>query len=68
MKKLYYVGTDSWSRPVYEDRETGALWKDTDPRAHVPASLYSAVCNEFDGEPDCPIKGSFRLLPKRKTW
>ena len=44
MKKvsMKYLGMDSWSRPVYQD-ENGKLWKDTDPRAHVPASLYSAL-------------------------
>ena len=68
MRKLYYLGMDSCNRPVYVDRETGKLWIDTDPRAHVPASLYSTVCNELDGEPDHPIQEHFKLYPKRKTW
>lgn len=66
---LTYVGMDSWSRPVYEDPD-GRLWKDTDPRSHVPASLYSACNNALDGEPDCPwpFRKPFKLLPKRRTW
>lgn len=66
---LTYIGMDSWSRPVYKD-ENGKLWKDTDPRSHVPASLYSAVNNEFDGEPDMPfpIHEKFKLLPQRVVW
>lgn len=65
--EMEFVGMDSWSRPVYKDNN-GKLWKDTDPRAHVPASLYSALNNEFDGEPDCPFHGKAILLPKRVTW
>lgn len=66
---LTYIGMDSWNRPVYKD-ENGKLWKDTDPRSHVPASLYSALGNSFDGEPDMPfpIHNKFKLLPKRVTW
>lgn len=64
---MTYVGMDLWDRPVYKD-EGGNLWKDTDPRSHVPASLYSALNNEFDGEPDMPFRGKAKLLPKRRTW
>lgn len=64
---MTYVGMDSWDRPVYKD-ENGNLWKDTDPRSHVPASLYSACNNAFDGEPDMPFHGKAKLLPRRITW
>lgn len=64
---LQYKGMDCWSRPVYED-ENGKIWKDTDPRAHAPASLYSALNNQFDGEPDAPFHGQPKFVPKRKTW
>lgn len=67
VRTLTYKGMDSWSRPVYED-ENGTLWKDVDPRAHVPASLHSSVNNAFDGEPDKPIHGRFKFVPKRITW
>ena len=65
--QLTYIGIDSHSRPVYEDKN-GNLWKDTDPRSHVPPSIYSAYRNAFDGEPDVPIHVPYTLLPKRKTW
>lgn len=29
IKKLNYIGDDSWGRQVYKD-ENGKLWKDTD--------------------------------------
>lgn len=64
---MTYIGMDSWSRPVYSD-ENGKLWKDTDPRAHVPASLASALNNSFDGEPDLPFHGDAKFIPKRITW
>ena len=64
---MTYIGMDSWSRPVYKD-ENGMFWKDTDPRSHVPPSLYSAANNVFDGKPNIPFRGRAVLLPKRKTW
>lgn len=64
---MRYIGMDSHNRPVYQD-ENGKLWKDTDPRSHVPPSLLSASNNAFDGEPGLPYRGSFQLLPKRVTW
>lgn len=67
MLKMTYIGMDSHDRPVYED-ENGQLWKDTDPRSHVPPSICSSVNNDFDGEPDCPYQGKVKLLPKRVTW
>ena len=67
MTKLTYIGMDSHSRPVYED-ENGCLWKDTDPRAHASPSLYSALYNAFDGEPDLPFHGKPKFILKRKTW
>lgn len=62
-----YKGMDSLSRPVYMDG-SGNLWKDTDPRAHVPASLCSAHDNAFEGKPDLPFRGRARFVPSRKTW
>ena len=67
MLKMTYIGMDSHDRPVYED-ESGRLWKDTDSRSHVPPAIYSCLNNAFEGEPDCPYLGEFRLLPKRVTW
>lgn len=66
-KILTFMGWDRMSRPVYKDNEE-RIWKDTDPRAHVPESIYSAYANKFDGEPDCPLHGTYRFFPKRMTW
>ena len=67
MLEMTYIGMDSHDRPVYED-ENGRLWKDTDPRSHVPPSICSSANNAFDGEPDAPYFGKVKLLPKRITW
>ena len=66
-RTLTFIGWDRMSRPVYKDNEE-RIWKDTDPRAHVPESIYSAYANNFDGEPDCPLHGSYQFFPKRMTW
>ena len=63
--KMKHLGMDSHDRPVYED---GNLWKDTDPRSHVPPAIYSAMNNAFDGEPDLPFHGNPKFVPQRKTW
>lgn len=67
MVTMNYIGIDSHGRPVYKD-ENGKLWKDTDPRSHVPPALCSAFNNAFEGKPDTPFHGKFKLLPKRITW
>lgn len=60
MKKLHCVGIDSWDRPVYQD-ESGQLWKDVNLGSGEP-SLHSASNNEFDGEPDMPIRCAFEII------
>jgi hypothetical protein len=60
MRKLKFIGTDSWDRPVYRD-ESGKLWKDTN-LGDGEISLSSACNNEFDGEPDMPIRGEFEIV------
>ena len=66
IKKLNYLGDDSWNRPVYKD-ENGKLWKDTDNRKKWLGQLYSVNNNAFDGEPDCPMKENIEceFIPKR---
>ena len=58
---LRYIGTDSWSRYVYED-ENGNLWKLLDccsprevceERGDTP---HSSCNNALDGEPDFPMQ------------
>ena len=62
-----FLGWDSKQRPVYSD-ENGKLWKDTDPRSHVPASLYSTLNNEFEGKPEKLFRGATKFSPRRMTW
>lgn len=68
-KVLRFLGMDSWDRPVYED-ENGKLWKDVDPRKGRVAELCTSCNNEFDGEPDCPMKSEIvcKYVPERITW
>jgi hypothetical protein len=64
MKKLKFIGVDSWSRPVYRD-ESGKLWKDVNlGRGEI--DLHSAAYNEFDDEPDMPIRGEYEIIEKWK--
>ena len=59
MKKtdLTFIGVDGWGRPVYRDTN-GRLWKDVTLDSETP-DLYSACNNEFEGEPDMPIKMTY---------
>lgn len=72
--KLKYIGSDSWSRPVYED-EDGRLWKDVDPRKHREPDLCTSMYNALEGEPDtnmCYIDkykdAEIVFLDGRITW
>jgi hypothetical protein len=60
MRTLKFIGVDGWDRPVYQD-ESGNLWKDIN-LGDGEISLHSSVGNEFDGEPDMPIKGEFEII------
>ena len=60
MKKLHFIGIDSWDRPVYRD-ESGCLWKDVNLGNGEP-NLHSAANNEFDDEPDMPIRGEYEII------
>jgi hypothetical protein len=62
MRKLKFIGIDSWSRPVYQD-ESGQIWKDVNLGRGEP-SLHSSADNDFDGEPDMPIKGKYEIIKK----
>lgn len=54
IRTMKYIGEDFWSRPVFKCVENGKLWKDINCGDGEP-SLYSCQ-NEFDGEPEAPIK------------
>lgn len=66
-KTLTYISEDSHSRPVYRD-EDGVLYKDSDPRSHVPAALYAVVGNYIEGELGAMLLTPVKFIPKRKTW
>ena len=59
-RKLKFIGTDGWDRPVYRD-ESGELWKDVN-LGDGTVDLHSSSDNTFDGEPDSPIKGEFEII------
>ena len=60
MKKLHFIGSDSWDRPVYKD-ESGQLWKDVN-LGRGELSLHNSSDNDFDGEPDMPIETEFEII------
>lgn len=65
MKKLFFIGIDSWDRPVYQD-ESGRLWKDVNLGYGEP-SFHSASGNDFEGEPDMPIKDPYETVKKEES-
>jgi len=58
MRKLKFVGVDGWDRPVYQD-ESGQFWKDVNLGNGEP---YLHSSDDFDGEPDMPIRGEFEII------
>ena len=66
---LTYIGTDSWSRPVYQDA-AGKLYVDTDPREYRAPAICTKYQNQLEGEPDCPVADDIEIvfLPQRYTW
>ena len=57
IKKIRFIGMDSWRRMVFKD-ESGKLWKYTEP-GELPMErhdrLYSSTNNALDGEPCWPM-------------
>lgn len=64
---MTFQGHDDLFRPVYED-SCGRVWFDTDPRPHVPASLYSVVELPGGTKKEVPFFGKAKFVPKRVTW
>ena len=63
MKKLHYIGVDSWSRPVYKD-EKGKFYKDVNLGCGEPYLHSSSPPTDFDGEPDYPLEGEYEVVVK----
>lgn len=61
--ELKYIGEDYWSRPVYQDQH-GHLWKDVELGDNDNPSLHSSTNDDFDGEPDTPIRSQFVIVQK----
>lgn len=65
IRTMELIGEDFWSRPVYKCIETGSLWKDITLGSDKP-ELYNCN-NEFEGEPDCPIKQTLEIYFTERT-
>ena len=63
IRTMEFIGVDSWSGPVYKCLETGQLWKDITLGSENP---YLCSCQNFDGEPDYPIKNELEIVFKTK--
>ncbi len=65
---LILQGRDSWSRPVYKGSD-GNLYVDVDPRKGWEPNICTKYQNEYDGEPDDPVRGvDFTFTPYRDVW
>ena len=63
MRKLIFIGVDSWSRPVYKD-EKGRLWKDINLGCGTPYLHSVSPPKDFEGEPDSPIVGEYEIVKR----
>ena len=57
IKKIRFVGIDSWDRMVFQD-ENGNIWKYTEPGEQPyerHERLHTSTNNDFDGEPCWPM-------------
>ena len=65
---LILQSRDSWDRPVYKGPD-GNLYVDVDPRKGWAPNICTKYQNDFDGEPDNPVKGvDFIFTPYRDVW
>ena len=65
---LILRGRDSWDRPVYKGPD-GNLYVDVDPRKGWEPNICTKYQNDFDGEPDTPVKDvDFTFVPFRNVW
>lgn len=75
--KLFFVGRDSWNRPVYVQTNNptrrplkGTYWVDVDPLKDCAPRLHTKVGNQFDGEPNNPMREDVQVefIPARDVW
>ena len=65
---LILRGRDSWDRPVYKGPD-GNLYVDVDPRKGWEPNICTKYQNDFDGEPDDPVRDvDFIFTPFRDVW
>ena len=65
---LIFQGRDSWDRPVYKGPD-GNLYVDVDPRKGWGPNICTKYQNDFDGEPDDPVRDvDFIFTPHRDVW
>jgi hypothetical protein len=64
VRTMEFIEVDYWDRPVYKCVENGVLWKDITLGSEIP-DLHSCG-NDFDGEPDSPIKSDLVIVFKSK--
>ena len=65
---LILRGRDSWDRPVYKGPD-GNLYVDVDPRKGWGPNICTKYQNDFDGEPDDPVRDvDFIFTPFRDVW
>ncbi len=65
---LILQGRDSWDRPVYKGPDRN-LYVDVDPRKGWGPNICTKYQNDFDGEPDGPVRDvDFIFTPFRDVW
>ncbi|MFL1672490.1 LPD11 domain-containing protein [Paenibacillus dendritiformis] len=64
IRTMEFIGTDNWNRPVYKCIENEVLWKDITLGSENPE--LCSCGNDFDGEPDSPIKKELIVVFKSK--
>ena len=65
--RVYFLGYDSWRRPVYKG-DGDKLYVDVDPRSGRTPDMCTKQYNAFDGEPCDNVSGDFEFVPARMVW
>ncbi|APU87341.1 LPD11 domain-containing protein [Clostridium botulinum] len=59
IRTMELIGIDDWDSPVYKCIETGNLYKDITLGSDNPE--LCSCSNDFEGEPNCPIKNDLEI-------